>query len=210
VDGKGSRPFRRRPWQAVAASEMAGSWGERQRVRASDGVRARFVRETRGRRRERHLDARETPETPRLLMRRHTCPIGQRFAVERRLLYTQVKLHRATWTPGPRTLRRDVSVTFPASPCRLSPERAVPAPALPQNLGTRRFGGGHSLPGSPPKRPGLSPRPQRPGPSPVPRGPGPNPHPSRRTREPFPSRPPAEASTTPDRRARALAPARSP
>jgi len=45
---KGTRPFRRRPWQAVAASEKAGIRGERQRVRASGGFREVFVAKTPG------------------------------------------------------------------------------------------------------------------------------------------------------------------
>jgi hypothetical protein len=62
-DGKGTRQFRRRPWPAESASEMAGSGGNSRGFGQAAGARARFMREARGRRRERHRDVRKTSGT---------------------------------------------------------------------------------------------------------------------------------------------------
>ena len=113
-----------------------------------------------------------------LFMRRHIRPIGQRFAVERNSLYARVKLHSAPWTRGRAASKRDVSVTFPASPCRLSPQRAVPvtsprrdtvpAPVPPQNLPTRASRRRPQPARVASETPGLPSPAAGPGPSPVP------------------------------------------
>src|ERR1700710_570115 len=97
-EGSGARRGRRgRLWRFTVAIRRLGATATSGRWEA-----ARFVR----RRRERHRDGRESCGTPRLLMRRHIRPIGQRFAVERNLLYTKEKLHsRGRTTRGVRETR---------------------------------------------------------------------------------------------------------
>ena len=121
-DRKGTRPFRRRPWQAEAASEMAGSWKDGGGAGRAAGIaRVRSgVRE--GRLRERHGDVREKTGTSRLF---------RRDATDGAVPWAVSAFTRHIWgvnadTAGGVMWTRDVTVTFPASQCRLSPQRDVP------------------------------------------------------------------------------------
>src|ERR1700759_3744535 len=69
---------------------------------------------------------------------RHTCPIGQRFAVERKSVYTRQKLHTTSGTAG----TCHVSVSIPTEDART----LVLAHGT---LTSRASRGGHSLPGPP-------------------------------------------------------------
>src|SRR3954452_6657319 len=58
------------------------------------------------------------------------------------------KRQHVSWAGGGSPTNAVISVTSSTPPCRLSPQRAGPAPAPPQNLATRASRGGLSLPGS--------------------------------------------------------------
>ena len=170
------------------------------RPRPGGGVRAGFVREARGRRREGHGEVRETPGTSP--WREGDGAVGKTAPASVRCLFayavqaTNGASGRRRFPQEAIRLRDVPGISLPSlpktcRPCDVSPQGHRPCASSPRKTSQPgRFGGGLSLPGPPPKRPGARtpaaaartlarPRPQRPGPSPVPRRNGPNPRPSR-------------------------------
>jgi hypothetical protein len=126
-------------------------------------VREVRVRIPCGSRWEAHREARKTSRTPLFFMRRHIGPIGQRFAVERKSVYTPLTLHGTPLEPRPTassvsSSRRPgdvprISVPYlPATcrPCAIPAQVRRPCDVSPQG---HRLGA--SLPAKP-RDPGVS------------------------------------------------------